>query len=47
MIILLWSLMITVYGIALTRILFSNRWWVILNSLVVIIQTIISFLYFF
>jgi len=47
MIILLWSLMITVYGIALTRILFSNRWWVILNSLVVIIQTIISLLYFF
>ena len=47
MIILLWSLMITVYGIALTRILFSNRWWVILNSLVVITQSIISFLYFF
>lgn len=47
MIIVLWSMVITVYGGVLTRILFSNRYWMILNSLIVVIQLIASCLYFF
>lgn len=47
MIILLWSLMVTVYGSVLTCVLFSNRYWIFLNILIVAIQMMTSILYFF